>query len=131
MRTDICPKLFVPHSGLSEQINHNIIQSEIEGGVYLESLPEGTVLEMQTKNHQYRILNQGRGGHVLISGHPEFCPSPLRARINGSTWGGSMLKMGFIGRGMRLEFVPARGKVITTSRVIDVREVGAAQNSNQ
>ncbi len=122
MRTDICSKLFVPHPGLSDEINRNIIQSEIEGGVYLESLPEGAVLEMQTKNHQYRILNEGRG-HVLISGHPAFCPRPLRARINGSTWGGSMLKMGFIGRGMRLEFVPVRGKVITTSRIVGVREV--------
>ena len=122
MKTIGEPNLFVPHPGLSEQINHNIIQSEIEGGVYWDSLPEGAALELQTENRQYRILNRGRC-KVLISGHPEFYPRPLRAHVNGSTWGGSMLKLGFIGRGMRLEFVPAKGRVITTSRILDIREV--------
>ncbi len=122
MKSAISPSLFIPHPGLSDEINHNIIQSEIEGGGFLDSLPKGATLEMQTQNHQYRILNRGRG-QVLISGHPEFCPQPLRAYIHGSTWGGSMLKMGFIGRGMRLEFKPVKGKVVTTSPIVDVREV--------
>lgn len=116
------PHLFVPHPGLSDQVNHNIVQSEIEGGVFLDALPEGATLEMQTENRRYRILNRGRG-QVLISGHPEFCPRPLRAFIHGSTWGGSMIKVGFIGRGMRLEFAPVNGVVITTSRIIDIRTV--------
>ena len=28
--------MFVPHHNLSDQINRNIIRSEIEGGVYLQ-----------------------------------------------------------------------------------------------
>ena len=116
------PRLFAPHPGLSKEINRSIIQSEIEGGVYLEALPEGTALELQTQNRRYRILNQWRG-QVLISGHPEFCPDPRRACIHGSTWGGSMIKPGFIGRGMHLEFAPVEGGVITTSRIIDLWEV--------
>ena len=116
------PRPFVPHPGLSDEINSNIIQSEIEGGVYLDALPEGATLELQTQNRRYRVLNQGRG-QVLISGHPEFCPHPRQATINGSTWGGSMIKLGFIGRGMHLEFAPADGGVITTSRIVDVWEV--------
>ena len=86
MKSAIDPDLFVPHPGLSDEINHNIIQSEIEGGVYLDSLPEGATLELETENRRYRILNRRRG-QVVISGHPEFCPRPLRARIHGSTWG--------------------------------------------
>ena len=88
----------------------------------LDALPEGATLELQTQNHRYRVLNQGRG-QVLISGHPEFCPHPRQAYINGSTWCGSMIKLGFIGRGMHLEFAPADGGVITTSRIVDVWEV--------
>ena len=124
METGLQPNLFVPHQGLSDQINHNIVQSEIEGGVFLDSLEEGATLELQTENRRYWIMNRGRG-HVLISGHPEFCPRPLRAYIHGSTWGGSMLKVGFIGRGMRLEFVPANGQhqVITTSRIVEIRTI--------
>ena len=34
-----------------------------------------------------------------------------------------MIKVGFIGRGMRLEFVPVNGQVITTSRIVDIRTV--------
>ena len=118
------PNLFRPHQGLSDQINHNIVQSEIEGGVFLDALPEGVTIELRTENRHYRIFHRGRGD-VLISGHPEFCPRPLRAYIHGSTWGGSMLKVGFIGRGMRLEFAPANGnhQVITTSRIMEIRAV--------
>lgn len=122
MASGIHPNLFVPHQGLSDQINNNIVQSEIEGGVFLDALPEGAMLELQTENRRYWILNRGRG-QVLISGHPEFCPRPLHACIHGSTWGGSMLKVGFIGRGMRLEFAPRNGMVITTSRILDIRTV--------
>ena len=32
--------MFVPHQNLSDQINGNIIRSEIEGGVYLRDLPD-------------------------------------------------------------------------------------------
>ena len=114
------PDLFSAHPGLSDEINHNIIQSEIEGGVFLDHLPLGTELDLETENRHYRILNRGQG-YVSISGHPKFCPKPLKARVHGSTWGGSMLKLRFIGRGMRLEFAPVNGKVITTSRIVDIR----------
>jgi hypothetical protein len=123
---DAChqPDLFTPHHGLSEQINNNIVQSEIEGGVFLDAIPEGTTLEMETENRCYWITVRG-SNNVLICGHPEFCPRPLPATVHGSTWGGSMLKIGFIGRGMRLEFVPESGdrQVITTSRIVDIRAV--------
>jgi len=122
MRSGIHSGLFIPHPGLSDQINHNIIQSEIEGGVFLESLPEGAELDVETQNRHYRIQNRGRG-QVLISGHPQYCPRPLRAYIHGSTWGGSMLKVGFIGRGMHLEFGPVNGSVITTSRIVEIRSI--------
>ncbi len=116
------PDLFTPHPGLSDEINRAIIQSEIEGGVFLNSLPAGASLEVQTEHHQYRIRNCQRS-QVLISGHPQYCPRPLRARVHGSTWGGSMLKQGFIGRGMRLEFKPVDGQVITTSKIVEIRQV--------
>jgi hypothetical protein len=79
-----------PHPNFSDTINRNVVQSEIEGGVDLYDVPPGTVLEVQTKNHIYTIVHKARG-QVLISGHPEFCPSPVEVRIHGSTWGGSMI----------------------------------------
>ena len=115
------PNLFKPHPNLSDQINANVIQSELEGGVHLRDLPTGAVLEVQTCRRGYTIVNQG-DGEALISGHPEYCPSPVLVKIHGSTWGGSMLKEQFIGRGMHLEFRHPAFLPITTSRILEIRE---------
>ena len=112
---------FAPHPNLSDQINSNVIQSEIEGGVHMRDLALGAVLEVQTCQRWYTIVNQG-DGDALISGHPEYCPVPVRVKIHGSTWGGSMLKEQFIGRGMHLEFRHPDFLPITTSRILEVRE---------
>ena len=116
------PDLFRPHPNLSDSVNHNIAQSEIEGGVYLDSLPEGETLEVETQNRWYTLVNLGHG-RVLICGHPKFCPSPTLVRIEGSTWGGSMLKARFIGRGMRLEFPHPAFRPLTPSRIVEIRSM--------
>jgi hypothetical protein len=103
-------------------VNRNIIQSEIEGGVFLEGLPPDTVLQIRTQNHFYTALFLGEGA-ALISGHPQYCPEPVQVTIAGSTWGGSMLKLRFIGRGMHLEFHhPAYSTPIITSAIQEIRE---------
>ncbi len=119
------PRLFVPHPNFSDVVNRNFIQSEIEGGVYLDELPHGTVLQVQTQNREYRIVNCG-SGRALISGHPEFCPDPVLVHIDGSNWGGSMLKTSFIGRGMHLEFRHPEFRTITTSMILGIRAEQAA-----
>ncbi len=113
--------LFPPSPHLGDEVNRRIVQSEIEGGVHLRDVPPGTVLEVQTRNRAYIIEYQGRG-QALISGHPVFCPEPVLVSIHGSTWGGSMIKERFIGRGMRMEFGRPAQQPITTSVIVDVRE---------
>jgi len=114
--------MFAPHANLSDEVNRNIVQSEIEGGVFLEGLPPDTVLQIRTQHHFYTALLLGEGA-ALISGHPEFCPEPVQVTIAGSTWGGSMLKMHFIGRGMHLEFHhPAYSTPIITSAIQEICE---------
>jgi hypothetical protein len=126
MTTEIgYPPLFQPHANLSDDVNRNIVQSEVEGGVHLRDVPPGTVLEVQTQNRAYTILYKG-WDQALISGHPVFCPEPVPVTIHGSTWGGSMLKSRFIGRGMRLEFGHPDYEPIRTSVILDVREIGMA-----
>ncbi len=112
--------LFTPNPHLADAVNDCIVQSEIEGGVHLNDLPPGTLLEVQTQNRSYRIEYQG-SGQALISGHPVYCPRPTLVNIHGSTWGGSMLKTRYIGRGMRLEFDHPDYEPITTSVILEVR----------
>ncbi len=114
--------LFTPHPNLSDAVNRQIIQSEIEGGVFLQDLPPATVLEIQTQHHRYTAVMLAENS-VLITGHPEYCPEPVPVAVAGSTWGGSMLKRGFVGRGMHLEFShPGYSTPITTSRIQEIRE---------
>ena len=114
------PDLFMPHPCFSDEVNRNIAQSEIEGGVHLDELSEGAVLNVETQHHWYTIVNRS-GGEALISGHPNYCPEPVPVRITGSTWGGSMLRLRYIGRGMHLEFCHPTYHTITTSSVGDIR----------
>ncbi len=111
-----------PHPNLADGVNNNIVQSEIEGGVYLHHLAVNTLLEVETNNRRYTILVR-ENGEVLMWGHPVYCPDPVPVKIAGSNWGGSMLKVGFIGRGMQIEFRHPSYPRIVTSVVRDVREL--------
>jgi len=113
---------FKPHPNLDDVVNGHIAQSEIEGGVFLKNLTPKTVLQITTQHHCYTVVFL-HGGNALISGHPEYCPKPVPVVITGSTWGGSMVKLRFIGRGMRLEFNhPEYFAPIVTSFIQEIRE---------
>lgn len=114
------PGFCKPAPYLSDAINRSLAASEVEGGVNLADLLPGAVVEVETQNRAYTLLNQG-DARVLISGHPQFCPNPRPAKILGSSWGGTMLKEAYIGRGMHLQFRHAGCGPITTSRILEVR----------
>ena len=116
------PNLFRPLPVFSDEINRNIVQSEVEGGVYLKDLPDGSRIEVTTENRDYH-LTMATDGKALISGHPTFCPQPILVNIQGSSWGGSMLKVAYIGRGMHLEFQHPEYRTVTTSRIVEIRSV--------
>jgi hypothetical protein len=98
-------------------------QSELEEGLSLGDLKIGSMVEVKTRRRRYSLENYGNG-QVLISGHPEYCPQPVLVTLNGSTWGGPALKMGFIGRGMFLEFRHPVYGVIRSSRIEAIRQPG-------
>src|SRR5690242_19016265 len=110
----------LPHPRFDDRINRDMVRSEIEGGVRLEQLPEGTELEVETYTRCYRLRYCG-DGQALISGHPEFCPEPVLVKIQGSTWGGSVMRVAFIGRGMHLQFCHPEHKLILTSPILEIR----------
>ncbi|HEV2201645.1 MAG TPA: hypothetical protein VGR73_17630 [Bryobacteraceae bacterium] len=113
---------FRPHPNFDDGINRAICQSEIEGGVNVNELPPGALLEVETQYHTYQVVYHC-DGEMTISGHPEFCPDPVRVHLAGSTWGTPMIKVRFIGRGMKMEFIHPELGIIQTSRVRDVREL--------
>ena len=133
---DTTTAVFQHHPNLGAEINRNIAESELQGGVHFGALPRGTKLEVKTRHNVYTIVCDSHidsggdsdndcGADALIYGHPQFCPDPVRAKINGSTWGGSMIWSHFIGRGMHLEFVIPEVGRITTSPIQEIRELAA------
>ena len=81
------------------------------------SLTTGSVIDVETKSRHYRIECLG-GNAVSISGHPEYCPEPVPARLQGSVDKQGVLEFGVIGCGMRLRFLLKECQPITTTRVV-------------
>ena len=88
-------------------------------GFCLSELAAGTIVAVNTRHSQYRLLLiDPLEGRALISGGARF-PEPTEVRIAGSTAGGSMLKTAWIDVGLKLEVCVGHGR-ITTSRVVSV-----------
>lgn len=84
-------------------------------GVALQSLPPGTVLDVQTQHSHYRmVVVDGQERRVRITGGWVF-PESTDVRVAGATAGGSALKVGWIGEGLRLELATDFGPVTTSS----------------
>jgi hypothetical protein len=89
------------------------------------------VLEIRTVHRCYTAVLLGKR-EALLSGHPEYCPQPVLVEIAGSTWGGSMLKLDFVGRGMHMEFHhPEYETPIVTSRIQEVRECSQSNRGTE
>lgn len=91
-----------PHPHLSDQINAAMAQSEKDGGIFTRDVPENSVVLVKTWNSLYTLAKrngrwEGQGGGML--------QEAKAIHINGSTFGGSILKVGFIGVGMHLEVI--------------------------
>lgn len=121
----------VGHPNLSKAINDKIANSALAGGAHITRLPpEKRGYRVVTANTTYHLVRHNPGlpnqTFWTIDGHPKYCPLPVVCNIHGSTWGGSMLKVGFIGRGMHLEvglIVDGQAQVLTTSPILEVEEI--------
>lgn len=82
-------------------------------GIALESLAPFDTLRVRTLNSDYRIFLLDPGtGRALVEGG--CFPEPVDAIVNGSNFGGSTLKVGWVGIGLRLEMW-ADDKLVSTS----------------
>ena len=84
-----------------------------------KSLARGSLIDVETKSRHYQIECLG-GNAIRISGHPQYCPDPVLAELQGSVDKEGTLEVGLIGRGMRLMFLLDEHRPVTTSRVLSV-----------
>lgn len=81
-------------------------------GVNILDLEPLTVLHVETRNSVYRIVISQRTAVFVQGGH--FFPDPAAAHLAGSTFGGSLLKIAWIGVGMRMEICGDDGPIVTS-----------------
>jgi hypothetical protein len=75
-------------------------------GVQIDQMEELATLAVRTKNTVYEItILNGYAGEVLVRGG-KFFPERTAVRLEGSTFGGSILKWRGIYVGMRMEIIP-------------------------
>jgi hypothetical protein len=86
-------------------------------GVHLRQLDPLTTLRVQTLNSQYRIVITSGTSAIVQGGR--FFPDPTPARIDGSGFGGTVLKVAWIGVGLKMEIF-ANDQRIITSPVRDI-----------
>ena len=82
-------------------------------GLALRQLEPLTELMVQTRNTCYRIV-VSHDADVVIQGG-SFFPDPTRAHVEGASLGGNLLKVGWIGVGLRMEVVADGRRIVTTA----------------
>jgi hypothetical protein len=88
-------------------------------GLSLTNLHPGEVVDIETRNHHYRLEYMG-GDKAKISGHPRLCPKPVVVEVQGSI--GRSVEAGFIGQGMHLVFRTLDDpRSVTTSEITNIR----------
>ena len=85
-------------------------------GVALRMLSPFDTIRLKTLNSEYYLfLIDPETGKALVQGG-RFFAEPIEAVVSGSTFGGCMLKMGWLGVGLRVE-ICYNGQRIVTSPV--------------
>jgi len=94
-------------------------------GIGLTDMDAFTTLMVQTNNSVYQItILQPRRREVVVQGGA-FFPERTRACLSGSSFGGSCLKMGWVGIGLHLEFHVEDQWIITSH----VRSIAVEQSA--
>jgi len=112
-------------------IHKSITDLITDDGIDVKKLTPGTILLVETNNSYYEIeIVEGSDikiqGGILKNGDARF-ETPQPAQLNGSTWGGSMLKMDWIGYLMNMEVV-INNKILLTSNVKNVEITSPDEN---
>ncbi len=89
-------------------------------GVTLMALEACDTIHVRTRNSDYEIfLLDPKSGRALVRGG-EYFAEPVEATVSGSTFGGCMLKAGWLGVGLRME-IYVNGQRTVTSPVQSLR----------
>ncbi len=91
-------------------------------GIDVNKLKIGTRIFVATKNSLYKFLKEDADTLVVQGGKLK---KPTKVNFSGSTFGGSVIKVGWIGHQMYMEmYIIKSKKTFKTSQVVAARVVG-------
>ena len=112
------------HAGPTLPPSDVTLRGSFVTGIDLRSLPAGTEIVVDSCHSRYRfVMLDGSGRNAQVEGGPYF-PQEVTAQVEGSTLGGNLLKIGWIGLGWCVELSFA-GKRIVTSHVRSISVEGS------
>jgi hypothetical protein len=103
----------------------DIIKLNSTNGINVHLLKMGTIIWVVTKNNKYKLTKGFRDKYDVVIRGGRYFKEPTEVNFTGSTFGGSMLKIGWIGYCMHMEmYVPSLKTTITTSSVQEAAVIG-------
>ena len=91
-----------------------VYESGCSGGIDFHSLEVGTVVSVHTRYSLYRlVVLDTESNRALVTGGRLF-PESTEVRIEGATSGGTAIRPGFIGVGLRLEMSNGSNRITTS-----------------
>ncbi|MBI4469300.1 MAG: hypothetical protein HY650_08275 [Acidobacteria bacterium] len=109
--------MWVPRLSVLEHFVRRCAGSE---GIDVTELEPFQIIHAQTLNHEYRLtMIDAREGRVIVEGGAYF-PEPVEGHLRGSSAGGAMLRLGWIGLGLHME-IESLGHRLVTSPVRALR----------
>ena len=99
---------------IGHELNNLADQSDYIVQIYKNKLKPGDIIIIRTMNSTYSIKVADDGSYIVSGGwFDKKNLSPSKIKINGCTWGGSIIKSDIIAAcGLKLEF---QNRVVTSS----------------
>jgi hypothetical protein len=95
-----------------------------------QNLTPGSRVDVETKTRHYRIEWLG-GNRIRIFGHPQICPEPVPAWLEGSIARDGSIESGLIECGMPMAFLVGNAQPVRTSRVIGMHVHSVPEDESQ
>lgn len=97
-----------------DEVAKQISEAKNEKGFLISKLPSNIRIVLQTQKSKYEIENIEKENAIITGGTmPDGSVrfwKPTQITLIGSSWGGTMMRLNWIGKNMRFEFIEQKTK---------------------
>lgn len=118
------------HPNLSPELQRALDNEE--PGFFVKTKERGSMLDLVTENHTYRVVvADPEKGELVLFGNNAGLLKPRLFQLQGSTYGGSVTKMGWLGLGMYPRLHALDGGLVSMSSVQSINFIEDAEESER